>query len=137
VRNLNAWLDKKPDIFGWSNHTVFHAMVSVLALIVVPLLVLSATGVMNSANAATTTHTTLDARTTTSTTNSFTVSGNQTLDNGVPWTPQGFTLSTFQVPSETFPQCECEYSTITAQMNAVKDAWNGNTVRIHYVEGRY
>lgn len=101
-------------------------------MLVLTLIMLStATGAIlhsSSAHAAARAHATLDAITTTDPTG-FTVSGNQTLRDGSSWTPYGFTISTFQVPSETFPKCSCEFSTVQAQLNAIKGAWHGNTVR--------
>lgn len=64
------------------------------------------------------------------TTPGFTTSGSTILDNGVSWTPYGFTLSEFQDEAETFPSCECEYTTIDAQLAAIAGAWHGNTVRL-------
>jgi hypothetical protein len=64
------------------------------------------------------------------TTPDFTTSGSQIMDNGVAWTPYGFSLSEFQDEDETFPSCSCEYSTIDAQLAAIAGPWHGNTVRL-------
>jgi len=50
------------------------------------------------------------------------------LDNGVPWEPYGFTLSTFQDGTETTAPNEAQV--VNAELNAIKGAWHGNTVRL-------
>jgi Cellulase (glycosyl hydrolase family 5) len=61
-------------------------------------------------------------------TTGFTVRGHHILDNGQPWVPEGFTISTFQDPMLTY--APKEFATVAAQLRAIKGAWHGNVVRI-------
>lgn len=65
----------------------------------------------------------------------LTVSGHLILRGGQPWTPYGFTLSTFQDGPETW--AKNEYSVICAQLRAIAGAWHGNIARFQIEQDEY
>jgi hypothetical protein len=45
LKRIDAWLDARPDIFGWSNWAVFRAVITAVAVAAVLVVLLNATGI--------------------------------------------------------------------------------------------